>query len=194
MPYTVIGEAVDGDGCALSQLDEDDDDVSDADDLCPGTPTGANVDNDGCGSSQLDSDGDGFTDDIDAFPVNENEHIDSDNDGTGDNADNDDDNDSWNDTAEIDCGTNSTDVNSTLNSVPSDIDGDGICDALDDINDNLPPPGYEFGNNTEEENPVTEPEPDLDDERNDGIPGFTSVIMFTAIAGAMMHLKSRRIE
>jgi len=229
-PNTVIGETVDGDGCALSQLDEDDDEVSDADDLCPGTPTGANVDNDGCGSSQLDSDGDGFTDDIDAFPVDENEHIDSDDDGTGDNADNDDDNDSWNDTAEIDCGTNSTNVNSTpldtdsdwicdvldsdddhdgwndttetdcgtnstdWNSVPSDTDGDGICDMLDDINDNLPPPGYEFGNNTEEENPVTEPEPDLDDERNDGIPGFTSILMITSLVGALMYLNRRCIN
>ncbi len=129
---TPAGEAVDGDGCASSQLDGDEDGVNDADDLCPETPISANVNDDGCGSSQLDTDGDGFTDDIDAFPVDENEHIDTDNDGIGDNSDVDDDNDGWNDTAEINCGTNSTNAYST----PLDTDSDGICDVLDSDDDN----------------------------------------------------------
>ena len=201
----------------------------------------ATVDSDGCGSSQLDSDGDGFHDGEDAFPIDENEHIDTDNDGIGDNADNDDDNDGWDDTSEIDCSTNSTDENSApldtdsdgvcdvtdddddndgwndtveidcstnstdLNSAPPDTDGDGICDILDETNDNLPPPGYEFGNNSEDPEPVVcttdmcrdgsnrdpsdcscPPEP------SNGIPGFTSTLLFTAIAGALMHLKRRQ--
>ena len=223
---TPIGETVDVDGCSSSQRDEDGDGISDADDLCQDTPTAANVDNDGCSDSQLDTDGDGFTDGDDAFPLDAGEQIDTDGDNIGDNADNDDDNDGWNDTTEIDCSTNSTDLNSVpldtdndgicdvfdndddndgwndtteidcstnstdLNSVPPDTDGDGICDNLDEINDDAPPPGYEFGNTSDEPEPVTEPEPGLDEERR-GIPGFTSVIMFTAITGALMHLKRR---
>jgi hypothetical protein len=223
---TPIGETVDVDGCPSSQRDEDGDGISDADDLCQDTPTAANVDNDGCSDSQLDTDGDGFTDGDDAFPLDAGEQIDTDGDNIGDNADNDDDNDGWNDTTEIDCSTNSTDLNSVpldtdndgicdvfdndddndgwndtteidcstnstdLNSVPPDTDGDGICDNLDEINDDAPPPGYEFGNTSDEPEPVTEPEPGLDEERR-GIPGFTSVLMFTAITGALMHLKRR---
>jgi len=232
-PNTPIGESVDADGCAPSQLDEDDDGVSDADDQCAGTPTGATVDIDGCGSSQLDTDGDGYTDDIDAFPLDENEYIDTDSDGTGDNADEDDDNDSWNDTTEFDCGTNSTSAYSTpldtdsdwtcdvldldddndgwndttevdcgtnstdWNSIPSDTDEDGICDALDEVNDNLPPPGYEYGNNTEEEDddePVSEPEPGLSSEPSEGIPGFTGILLITSFLGASVVLNRRRID
>jgi hypothetical protein len=80
-----------------------------------------------------------------------------------------------------------------MNSVPPDTDGDGICDNLDEINDNTPPPDYEFGNITEEpEPPVTERLESDDEPTSDGLPGFTSVLMFTAIAGAMMHLRRRR--
>ena len=228
---TPIGEVVDVDGCSSSQRDEDGDGVSDANDLCQSTPTAATVDNDGCSDSQLDTDGDGFTNGEDAFPLDAGEQIDTDGDDIGDNADTDDDNDGWNDTAEIDCGTNSTDVDSTpldtdndgmcdifdndddndgwndvteidcgtnstdLNSVPPDTDDDGICDNLDEINDNAPPPDYEFGNITEEpepEPPVTERLESDDEPASDGLPGFTSVLMFTAIAGAMMHLRRRR--
>jgi len=223
---TPAGEVVDAEGCSSSQRDEDEDGVSDADDLCAGTPLAASVDSDGCGSSQLDSDGDGFHDGEDAFPINENEHIDTDNDGIGDNADNDDDNDGWNDTAEIDCNTNSTDANSSpldtdgdgicdlidddddddgwndtveidcntnstdLNSVPPDTDDDGICNILDEINGNLPPPGYEFGNISEESEPVVTPTKQSDD-TSSGMPGFTTMLTFTAIAGALVFLKRR---
>ncbi len=240
---TPTGETVDVDGCSPSQRDEDGDGVSDADDLCLGTPTATTVNSDGCGSSQLDSDGDGFHDGEDAFPNDENEHIDTDNDGIGDNADNDDDNDGWEDTAEIDCNTNSTDVNSTpldtdsdgvcditdddddndgwndtveidcstnstdTNSVPPDTDSDGICDILDDINDNLPPPGYEFGNNSEEPEPVicttdmcwdgSNRDPadcSCPPEQSNGTPGFSSIMMFLAIAGALIHLKRKTLK
>jgi hypothetical protein len=42
------------------------------------------------------------------------------------------DNDGWQDTAEIQCGTDPEDYNST----PSDFDGDGICDTMDQDDDN----------------------------------------------------------
>ena len=260
-PQTPTSEAVDVHGCSASQRDDDGDGVSDADDICPQTPVGASVDNDGCAASQLDSDDDGFTDDVDAFPTDATEHQDTDGDGTGDNSDHDDDNDGWNDTTEIDCSSNSTNVYSTPldtdddgicdqhdddidndqwnntaevdcntnstdshstpvdndgdgicdfldsdddgdgwddsteidcssnstdpNSTPLDSDGDGICDHLDPQDNNVPEP---------EPEPVDEAEPDIIEPASDGLPGFTSVIMFTAIAGAMIHLKRRRIE
>lgn len=93
-PGTPAGEAVNGVGCGLSQLDGDADGVSDAVDQCPstavgqpvnasgcddsdqdsvtngldscpGTPNGEAVDANGCGLSQLDSDGDGVSDALD---------------------------------------------------------------------------------------------------------------------------------
>jgi hypothetical protein len=259
-PNTEASEVVDMYGCSASQRDGDGDGVSDADDVCPESPVGATVDNEGCAASQLDSDGDGFTDDVDVFPSDAGEHADADEDGIGDNSDDDDDNDGWNDTTEIDCGTNSTDSQSTPldtdadgicdvldddidndgwnntseqdcntnstdyhstpvdsdgdgicnyldddddndgwgdtaeidcstnstdpNSIPLDTDGDGICDHLDTHDDTVPEP-----------EPVTEPEPvDTTGGSSNGIPGFTSVLMFTAIAGALMHLKRRRAE
>jgi len=63
-----------------------------------------------------------------------------------------------------------------------------------------------YGTDDEGDDPVDDPVSDdtdtslperleSDDEpASDGLPGFTSVLMFTAIAGALMHLKSRRIE
>jgi hypothetical protein len=46
-----------------------------------------------CDVTDLDDDNDGFNDDVDAFPMNSSEAIDTDGDGIGDNADTDDDND-----------------------------------------------------------------------------------------------------
>ena len=65
---TPVGEAVDGNGCSLSQLDGDMDGVSDADDACPDTPAGETVDSVGCSSSQEDADNDGVMDAFDACP------------------------------------------------------------------------------------------------------------------------------
>ena len=65
---TPAGEAVDGNGCSLSQIDSDMDGVSDADDACPNTPAGETVDNVGCSSSQEDGDNDGVMDAFDACP------------------------------------------------------------------------------------------------------------------------------
>ena len=65
---TPAGEAVDGNGCSLSQLDDDMDGVNDANDACPGTPAGETVDNVGCSASQEDADNDGVMDAFDACP------------------------------------------------------------------------------------------------------------------------------
>ena len=65
---TPAGEAVDTNGCSLSQLDEDMDGVSDAVDACPNTPAGEAVDNVGCSSSQEDADSDNVMDAFDACP------------------------------------------------------------------------------------------------------------------------------
>ena len=43
------------------------------------------VNTEGCGASERDTDGDGVNDDLDAFPNNANETLDSDGDGYGDN-------------------------------------------------------------------------------------------------------------
>jgi hypothetical protein len=47
-PNTPTGEIVDANGCSDSQLDDDNDGVSNADDLCPNTTAGATVDATGC--------------------------------------------------------------------------------------------------------------------------------------------------
>jgi len=81
----VANETADENGCAPSQRDADDDGVSDADDLCPDTTAGAAVDVYGCVDATADSDNDGWTDDVDAFPLEPTQHLDSDGDGYGDN-------------------------------------------------------------------------------------------------------------
>ncbi|MFB6317398.1 DUF4347 domain-containing protein [Saccharicrinis sp. FJH54] len=79
-----------------------------------------------------DSDNDGITDNEDAFPNDPNEWIDSDNDGTGNNADTDDDNDGYTDADEADNDTDPMDVAS----VPADNDGDKVSDLNDNDDDN----------------------------------------------------------
>jgi hypothetical protein len=58
---------------------------------------------------ELDTDNDGHADDVDAFPNNPHEWIDTDKDGIGDNADSDDDNDGVSDAIEDALGTDSKD-------------------------------------------------------------------------------------
>ncbi len=72
-----------------------------------------------------DDDGDGILDGNDAFPFDRNEWTDSDNDGTGDNADTDDDNDGVLDTCDVDTNGDGIPDNGI------DIDGDGIIDSCD---------------------------------------------------------------
>jgi len=69
-----------------------------------------------------DSDGDGVADNIDSFPLDPTESVDTDLDGIGNNADPDDDNDGTSDTDEIVAGTH------PLN---PDTDGDGVNDTND---------------------------------------------------------------
>ena len=70
----------------------------------------------------IDDDNDGWEDDIDAYPLDPNEQVDSDGDGVGDNADNDDDNDGVID---------SEDLFPLDASESADSDGDGVGDNAD---------------------------------------------------------------
>lgn len=67
-----------------------------------------------------DVDGDGVPDDLDAFPNDAGESVDSDADGIGDNADSDDDNDGVSDAAELQCGLDPLTADT---SIDSDRDG-----------------------------------------------------------------------
>ena len=76
-----------------------------------------------CDLLEDDTDGDGVIDAEDAFPDDPEEWLDTDEDGTGDNADTDDDDDGWSDTDENRCGSD------PLNgmSIPANIEDDGTC-------------------------------------------------------------------
>ena len=75
-----------------------------------------------CADPPPDTDGDGVPDADDAFPGDPAEWLDTDGDGTGNNADNDDDDDGLTDGAEISAGTDPLDP---------DTDGDGDLDGAD---------------------------------------------------------------
>jgi hypothetical protein len=81
------------------------------------------LDGDGVAENDPDADGDRVPDDLDAFPLDKKESVDTDGDGTGDNKDTDDDNDGSPDTIEGRRGTDSKRV---------DTDGDGTNDAQDE--------------------------------------------------------------
>ncbi|MEA2078478.1 MAG: S8 family serine peptidase [Pseudomonadota bacterium] len=97
-PATPAGEAVDANGCSMSQLDSDGDGVSDALDQCPGTPAGTEVDADGCAVGPTDADQDGVPDGSDLCPATpagetvdadgcSTSQLDSDGDGVSDSLD-----------------------------------------------------------------------------------------------------------
>jgi hypothetical protein len=93
-----------------------------------------------------DSDGDGVIDDIDAFPNDPDEWIDTDNDGIGNNADTDDDDDGMPDNWEIDYG-----LNPLVDDAHDDLDGDGV-DNIDEYENGGNPslvPGNEAPNTPE---------------------------------------------
>ena len=128
----------DTDGCqdSLEDLDDDDDGVIDSIDSCPTgdlswtSNTSTDYDSDGCrdAAEDTDDDNDGVPDTDDEFPLDETESIDTDADGTGDNADNDDDGDGFND-EEDDCPLETG--NSTFHLTGClDSDGDGWSDPL----------------------------------------------------------------
>ena len=70
-----------------SQLDSDNDTVTDDLDRCPMTNSTTVVNADGCALYQLDTDNDGVTDDLDAFPDNATADSDRDGDGVADQFD-----------------------------------------------------------------------------------------------------------
>ncbi len=124
-----------------ADTDDDGDTFSDIDEnICGSNPLSAvsvpvDTDSDGlCDNGvDLDDDNDNFLDPNDAFPLDPTEWLDTDSDGTGNNADTDDDGDNYSDLDEGVCGTDPLDNGS----VPTDTDGDGLCDnGVDDDDDN----------------------------------------------------------
>jgi hypothetical protein len=112
-----------------ADADDDGDGVADSSDRWPLNPAeDTDTDGDNIGdNSDADIDGDDVANDDDWAPMNKDEWADTDGDGTGDNADDDDDGDGYSDDEEYNCGTDEKNPNS----VPSDYDGDGECDATD---------------------------------------------------------------
>ena len=139
-----------------SQADSDNDNVGDACDNCPNDPNKTEIGVCGCGQPDTDSDQDDVYNCNDAFPFDNQEWADNDNDGIGDNSDPDDDNDlmpdAWemlyglnpynydaNEDKDQDSYTNLEEYNSNtipndLNSYPvvaGDVNGDKIVDIKD---------------------------------------------------------------
>lgn len=94
-----------------ADTDDDNDGLSDAVELAQGTDP-----------LLVDTDGDGVSDFDDRFPLDRTESLDTDNDGTGNNADTDDDNDGLSDAEELAQGTDP---------LLADTDGDNISDGND---------------------------------------------------------------
>ena len=111
-------------------IDDDGDGLPNDEDNCDDVVNvgQADLDGDGMGDDcDADQDGDDVDDVDDAFPRDGTETADTDEDGVGNNADPDDDDDGVPDDEETACGSDPLDGNS----VPSDGDTDGICDAVD---------------------------------------------------------------
>jgi len=104
---------------------------TDNDGLCDGT----GPDNYGNGGSDTDDDGDGYLNDVDQFPLDKLEYIDTDFDGIGNNADVDDDNDNVDDAFDdfpLDVSESvDTDNDGIGNNTDTDDDNDGVIDELD---------------------------------------------------------------
>ena len=67
-PNSPPGAIVDSNGCAASELDDDNDGVTNDNDTCPNTPGGEVADAIGCSDSQKDADMDGVSDALDICP------------------------------------------------------------------------------------------------------------------------------
>ena len=140
VPATVTDDGtlldLDDDGDGYSDLDEGDAYDTGTAALCDdgsvyasssnsldSTSTPADMDSDyTCDALDAERDGDGYDNDVDAFPDDVNEWVDTDIDGIGNNADTDDDGDG---TLDVD------DVWSLLACASDDTDGDGLADAVD---------------------------------------------------------------
>ena len=135
-------ESVDSDNDGVgdnSDTDVDGDGWLDEDEAACGTDSkdaaSIPIDSDGdliCDPLDPDDDNDTWTDALDDFPLDPAEWKDNDRDNIGDNADTDDDNDNFEDQIEIDCGSDPL----SNGDIPSDLDSDGTCDALDNDRDN----------------------------------------------------------
>ena len=114
--YVSVSLVVDPDG--------DGDGIANNLDNCPSDANSDQLDTDSDGSDYLDidDDNDNVLDGDDAFPLDTTESVDTDSDGTGNNADTDDDGDSIPDSNEISNGTNP---------LLADSDGDGVNDNID---------------------------------------------------------------
>ncbi|MED5308947.1 MAG: hypothetical protein VYA95_06315, partial [Candidatus Thermoplasmatota archaeon] len=99
--------------CIQYIFDDDGDGVANEQDLCVNTPQGSIVDLNGCATSQKDTDNDGYNDDVDDFPYDDTQWLDSDGDGYGDNS-----------------MGNSPDAFPYDNTQWSDADGDGYGDNI----------------------------------------------------------------
>jgi hypothetical protein len=144
---------IDGDNdgiCDAMQSDRDLDGWADGpEEACGSDPDNASsvpTDSDGdmiCDSQDDDRDGDGVGNNVDDFPDDRSAAKDTDGDGKPDSIvglsetglieDYDDDNDNWSDFDEFECGTDPLDDSK----FPADSDEDGICDALDVLEDIL---------------------------------------------------------
>ncbi|QSX41115.1 Ig-like domain-containing protein [Shewanella cyperi] len=134
--------------------DADGDNLSNAEELALGTDY-----------TKADSDADGVNDDVDAFPLDINESVDTDQDGIGNNADTDDDNDGVldvNDAFPLDATeTVDTDNDGIGNNADTDDDNDGVLD----VNDAFPLDATET---VDTDNDGTGNNADTDDD-NDGV-------------------------
>ena len=159
---------LDGDGIGdNADTDDDGDGVDDAEDAFPNN-AGESTDFDGDGigdNADNDDDGDGYADSDDWAPMNSAEWLDTDGDGIGNNADDDDDDDGYTDQYETDCGTDSL----KADEVPSDFDGDDLCDALDETDDT-----------------AGEGESETELGWTNAVPGFPAVLAAIALMGAAL--------
>ncbi|MDB4738258.1 gliding motility-associated C-terminal domain-containing protein [Flavobacteriaceae bacterium] len=146
----------DGDGIGdSSDTDDDNDGVSDADEV-----------NNGTDPLDSDTDGDGTPDNTDEFPLDPSEDTDTDGDGIGDNSDADDDNDGISDVDETMDGTDPLNADSDSDGLSdseeiiegtdpldSDTDGDGTPDNTDEFPldplEDTDTDGDGIGNNTD---------------------------------------------
>jgi len=144
-------ESVDSDGDGIgdnADTDDDNDGFSDSEELdCATDPVDEDsypMDSDGdglCDYLDLDGDNDGVNDADDYFPDDPCAFTDTDGDGMPNKIeedcqttlveDDDDDDDGWTDAIELTCGSDHMD----FQSIPADLDGDGICDVSDHDDD-----------------------------------------------------------
>ncbi len=192
----------DSDQCTLvgnstEWIDHDRDCVGDNSDAFPNDPL-----------ESQDSDGDGVGDNSDAFIFNSNEWADADGDQVGDNMDEcDDDPTGWSD-GDLDGVCIPSDAFPNDPHEWSDADGDGTGDNSDAFPDNpdetSDTDGDGVGDNSDafpndssktldsDGDGITECT-EVCDEGEGGLPGFTSMLMFSAISGALIILHRRRI-